>query len=510
MTNRTSMTLKNIFASYLSVIPSTLLNLVTRFVFVRYISFEYLGASGLFSSIFAMLSFADLGIGEAITYKLYKPLAENNKKEIGKLMKFYQKFYYFLIVFVIIFGLCCIPFLPQLTNNSSLPNLTLIYVLFLLNTVLSYFCADKKSFLIANQESYINSALQNLFLCLQYIIQLIVIVTTSNFILYLIIQILAQLMCGLSINWFVKVKRNDIYNIKEQEKFDKDDLKELVGNSGSLVFHKIGNLLLDNFTNILISAELGLLVMGHYSNYLIIINMCIVLLSYLTFPTQAAIGNLCASNKDNDYNELVLQRLEFIIYAIYSFVAVQLFANFDLVIEIYANDTYFSKTIIYLLATTFLVNGLKIIPNQFKTVNGLFKNDCFRPLIEAVIFYIIGSVALKYYGIEGLLITSLLIRIFSACFIERSIVYRNVFKKSPFFSFLIFLSRIIFVFLTGLALSTLLTNVYITNNIITLIVKCMICAVVYSSFFMIIYWKNKNFIYCRNLIVNRLKSKFKT
>ena len=502
--SRVNATIKNVLFSYISVIPSTLLNIVTRYFFIRYLSVEYLGASGLFTSIFAILSFADLGIGEAITFKLYKPLAENDTKKISQLMHFYKFFYQILIVFVFLAGLCFIPFLPELTNHSTLNNLVLIYVMYLINTTLGYFNADKKSFLIANQQSWINNIIQNVFLCLQYILQLIVILTTQNFLIYLFIQLLCQFLTGVYVHHYVHKHNTYINFSKDLEPLDKHERKSLFKNSSALFIHKIGDLIFSNITSIFISANLGLLVMGYYSNYLMVINMVIVLLSYLTMPTQASIGNLCASVNDCDYLETVLKRMEFLLYFIYSTVSVVLLTCFSLVIKIYTGNEYFGYILVMLLVANFMVTGMKIIISQFKTATGLFAKDVFRPLCEAIIYLILGSIFIRKYGIQGLILVFVLVRLFSNTLIERILVYKYLLHRPVFKSFMSVIFKITTTLLVGTGLAYTLSNFFLYNDLITLIFKALISGLLYLIIFFTCYWKNPHLGYWYDIALKQI------
>lgn len=154
---RVESSIKNLKYSYILKATSMLLHLVTRVVFIKYLSVELLGANGLFSNIIGILSFADLGIGAAITFSLYKPLEQQDHEKIKTLIHLYRVCYSIAGTCILVVGLCLIPFLPSLTNHSTLPNLNLIYVMFLLVTVVSYYAADKQSLLIADQKQYMVS-----------------------------------------------------------------------------------------------------------------------------------------------------------------------------------------------------------------------------------------------------------------------------------------------------------------------------------------------------------------
>lgn len=200
--------LKNTSYAMLTQILSLIFKFIIQTIFIKTLGAEYLGVNGLFTNVLQMLSLAELGIGSAITYNLYKPLANNNEKEIKAYMNFYKKAYNFIGLFILIIGLCITPFLKFfIKNQSQVDNLNLIYLLFLLNTVLSYFFAYKRSIIIADQKSFLDS--QNLLIktIIQTILQVLILIFTKNYILFLVIQI----ACTFFSNIFISRKANKLY-----------------------------------------------------------------------------------------------------------------------------------------------------------------------------------------------------------------------------------------------------------------------------------------------------------
>ena len=191
---RVEKTIKNLVYGYVFKIISLLLNFIVRIVFIKFLAIEYLGASGLFSNILGVLSFAELGIGSAITFCLYKPLEENDKEKIRTLITLFKWCYRIIALIVVVAGLCCVPFLDVLTSHSTLPNLTLIYILYLLDTVISYFGADKQSLLMADQKRYLVTRNTTIIQFLKSILQIIFIAITRNFLVYLGIQVVCQIL----------------------------------------------------------------------------------------------------------------------------------------------------------------------------------------------------------------------------------------------------------------------------------------------------------------------------
>lgn len=139
--SRTSNTKRNIVSGILIQLITSLLGFINRTVFIHYLGANYLGLSGLFTNILSVLSLAELGIGDAITYALYKPLAENDNQKISILMSFYRVTYKVIGIIIFCMGICLLPFLKYLINFDIAIDINYyyIYILFLFNSVISYF-----------------------------------------------------------------------------------------------------------------------------------------------------------------------------------------------------------------------------------------------------------------------------------------------------------------------------------------------------------------------------------
>ena len=152
--SRTEYSLINIMVGMGGYFFNTILGFICRMVFVKCLPAEYLGINGLFTNILSMLSLAELGIGTAIVYALYKPLAENNEEKIASLMQFYGKAYRVIGCVVGVVGLALLPFLHSLIGETPgiKENIYLIYAVYLFNTCLTYFFSYRASLLTAAKE----------------------------------------------------------------------------------------------------------------------------------------------------------------------------------------------------------------------------------------------------------------------------------------------------------------------------------------------------------------------
>ena len=195
MASRTKNSIINSSVSIITQVLTVIINFIVKTVFIKVLGSEYLGLNGLFSNIITMLSLADLGIGIAIPYSLYKPLADKDEKKIRILMKYYSKIYNVIGVIVLSIGLALIPFLPLIIKDMpDIPNISLIYALFVIHSASSYFFVYKKLLIDSDQKSYITSKIIFTFSTVLSIIQVIILLLTKNYILFLLSSIITVVL----------------------------------------------------------------------------------------------------------------------------------------------------------------------------------------------------------------------------------------------------------------------------------------------------------------------------
>src|SRR5574344_464876 len=191
---RKKLSLKNAVASIIQNSIAIIIGLVAQALFIKFLNIEYLGLNGLFNNIISMLGIVELGIGNAIVYKLYRPIAENDIETIKSLMNFYKKTYNIISAFVLIIGLIITPFLGYIVGEININvNIYIVFILFILDTCASYLLSYKRSILYANQRNYIVNYIHILYIILLNIFQIIVLYFTKNYYIYLIIKIVMRL-----------------------------------------------------------------------------------------------------------------------------------------------------------------------------------------------------------------------------------------------------------------------------------------------------------------------------
>ena len=312
---RTTYALKNMLSSLGSHFVSMLLGFISQAIFVRTLGTEYLGLNGLFSNIVSMLAVVELGIGSAIVYNLYKPIAEDDRQQIKILMKFYKICYRVIAVIVFIIGIIIIPFLPKIVGEVNIDeNIVIIYLLFLLDTILSYLFTYKRTIIIANQRNYYINIIHTATYTFFTIIQIVVTIYLKNFYAYLIIKVISRFIENIIISHFAN-KLYPFIKEKEDKKMPKEVLDDIIKKVKALFVHKISSFLVSGTDNIIISTFLGVTTVGYYSNYSMVINALTILISQIFAGLTASIGNLLVKENNNKIYE-VFKKIYFINFVV--------------------------------------------------------------------------------------------------------------------------------------------------------------------------------------------------
>lgn len=501
---RTKKSIINIGAGVVGQIIATIVSFVNRTIFIHILGSSYLGVNGLFTNILSILSLAELGVGSAIIYNMYKPLAEKDEYKITALMNFYEKAYIIIGVVIGIIGILLVPFLDLIVyDKPDISNLTIIYLLFLLDSVVSYFFAYKRSILTADQKNYINIMNQQIFNIIKVIFQISILVITKSFLLYLIIQIICTFISNLSISKKVN-KMYPYLKINKKSKLDKESKRGIFKNISALMCQKIGSVIVGGTDNILISSFVGVYWVGLYSNYLMIINMVNSFLSQIINALTASIGNLNATEEKEKSKE-IFDIIFFCNNWIYSFCTICLLILINPFIKVWIGSKFIMEMkIVFIIILNFFIKGMRQTTIMYSNTLGLFWQERYKSLIEATINLIVSIVLLKKYGIMGVFLGTLISTITTCFWFEPYIVYKYGFKSTVFDYF----KKYLF-YLIGTVIATFITcytcKFIVVENFIGIIYRGLICLCMPNIIFVLFYCRTKEFNYLFNMVIRRLK-----
>lgn len=417
-----------------------------RVVFTRLLSESYVGINGLFLDIINVLSFTELGVGTAITYALYKPVAEGDREKQKSLMLLYRRIYRVVALIVLGAGLMLVPFLDLLIKNKpDVDHLTLIYLMYLANSVLSYLFIYKRTLIDAHQRMYIGSLYASGFLLLQYAVQVIILVVTRSFLLYLS----AYLLCTLLGNILVARHADRLYPYLREKKIQplpKEERQQITRNIRAMLMHKLGGTVVQNTDNLLLSSMVGIVSVACYSNYYLVITSVHQVLRQVFQGITASVGNLGVS-EDAKRIRRIFEAVFFAGQWIYGVAAICLYELVSPFVGLSFGQQYvFPARIVLILCVNFFVTGMRQATLVFRDSLGLFWYDRYKSVAEALINLLVSILLVKHYGTVGVFLGTFVSTVSTSVWVEPLVLYRVRLKQSamPYYGKYVLYTAVVF------------------------------------------------------------------
>ena len=372
--SRTEYSLLNIFVGLGGYLLNTILGFICRMVFVRCLSADYLGVSGLFTNVLSMLSLAELGIGSAVVYALYKPLAEHDEEKIASLVKLYGTAYRTIGFIIATVGIILMPFLKIIINDPPQihESIYLLYAIYLFNTSSSYFFSYRTSLLSAAQQNYIVIGVNYAVTICQSIIQMGWLILTHNYLGYLLIQSAGTLVYNVVAS-HIATKRYPYIVKKNIKPLSKKETRSLFANVRDLMIYKVSSLFVNSTDNILITFFNGLATTGVASNYTLLINTLNSLLGNIFNGMTASVGNYNAL-EDEDRQYEMFSFLNLMNFWIFGWAALGIvLCSSDIVKLCFGDEYVLPLKIPLVMATNFYIVGMLNAVWTFKNTLGLFR-----------------------------------------------------------------------------------------------------------------------------------------
>ena len=379
-----------------------LLSFIGRMVFIRCLSAAYLGVNGLFTDVLSILNFAELGIGTAMVFSMYEPAARDDTQKLARLMNLYKWMYRAVAASVLLFGLVLLPFLPHLIKGGEgIEHITLIYMMYVLGSASSYLLNYKSSIYQAYQKGYIRAGWNMVCECIKTVLQIAVLLLTGNFILYLAVQFVIQFIPNIIVS--VKVDKEFPYLKECRELPEKEKFHGILRNVGAMSFHKLGTVIVRNTDSLLMSSFVGLLSVGIYSNYKLVLSGINNLMDKFSNAFTGSLGNLGAI-EDETRVYSIYRELDLLFFVIYAYWTAGLFALFNAFITLCFGAEYcFSTATVAVLVTEFYVSGQRKVNLLFREAKGLFWYDRYKPLFESAINLAASLLLVQKFGVAGIL-----------------------------------------------------------------------------------------------------------
>lgn len=507
---RTDNATRNITFGVLLKIYQMAAPFLLRTALIYYMGAQYVGLDSLFASILQVLNLAELGVGSAMVYSMYKPIVEDDTITICALMKLYRLYYRIIGSIIAVVGVVLTPFVPTLVKGN-LPAELNIYVLYLLNlfaTVLSYWAfAYKSSVFQAHQRVDVISKINIVTFTFRYVGQLLVILFIKDYYIYILVMLVTQLLT----NVITAIAASKMYpEYQPRGSLDKKSVKDINQRIKDLFTSKIGSVVVNSADSIVISAFLGLTILAIYQNYYFIMTSIIGLIAIVFQACTAGIGNsVIVETKEKNFVDL--KNFTFLISWIGGFCACCFLCLYQPFMKVWMGDKYmleFSAVVCF--CVYFFVYEINQLLNTYKDAAGIWHEDRFRPLVTAAANLCLNLLLVQYWGVYGVLLSTvismlligmpwLLYNLFTVLF-ERK-YFGEYFKLLLKYSLIVFLSCV---------LCYLVCNVFSFGAWPTLIIRGAICCILPNVFFFIIYRKTTEFQQCLGLLdrITRGKIKF--
>lgn len=477
MASRMQNAKRNIVSGLILRVVNILLPFVTRTALIYCLGALYLGLNSLYGSILNVLSLAELGFGSAMVFSMYGPLARNETDTICALLKLYRKIYRIIGCVVLGIGLIIMPFLSKIIKGEVPVDINIywLYLLFLGNSTISYFLfAYKQSLLTADQRSDILNVVNSILAIVSTSIQLCVLLVFKNYYLYCIVWPIFTILNNVLINYIVNKRYPDYFCKGVLEKEETTEIKKRVA---GLFLYKVCYTFRDNFGPIMISAFIGLTELAKYNNYWYIITAitgCIVILSN---SITAGVGNSMATESEKkNYNDFRIILLLYVWLSIWCTVC--LACLFQPFISLWiGNDYLFGTGLMLLFCLQFYCSDLGDTCALYRRSAGLWWQDRYRPVVEAVVSLVLSFVLIKRIGVAGVLLANIFCQIFINSFWASWVLFKYYFKdyKQSYYIY-----RILFYLALGVltvAVTYYICQVIPLEGIWLLVVRGAVCIV---------------------------------
>ncbi len=489
--DRTKNAVRNIAFGSLSRMMNIVLPFISRTVILYVLGTEYLGLSSLFSSILSFLSLTELGVGSALTYSMYEPIAKEDKSAICALMNLYRKLYFFIGSLILLFGLALMPFLRKLIQGEVPAdiNIYLLYLLYLLNAVLSYWLfAYKNALLQAHQRNDINSKISMIIIPISYVVMLGALAITKNYYWYILWMPVFTILTNILRAIYVEKLFPGLVPAGQISQKQKESITKKVA---ALFGTKLNTVVLHAADNIVMSAFLGLNVIAVYGNYYYIMSSITGFLGICYSSMTAGLGNsLVLEPEEKNYSDFL--KFSFMNSWLVGWCTVCLVCLYQPFMFLWVHEELmFPFSIALQFALYFFIYQIRKIPITYKDAAGIWWEDRFRPYVCMVVNLILNIILVQIIGVSGIILSTVFSLLISIPW-ENYTIFKYVFHRNSkeYYGKM----AVYFLSMAAGGLMTYLLCSLLPDGFLPLLIRAAICLVVPNLVF---YFLNREREECR-------------
>ena len=497
---------KNIFFGQVGNLITQILGFVLRTIFISHLGDTLNGINTLYTSILSVLSMAELGVGTALNYSLYKPVAEGNIEKVKSYMRLYRKAYMVIGTVIAVIGLAISPFLRYLVKQPesvTVRDLTLYYFIFLFNTVSTYFVAYKYSLCNAEQKNYIQTNVITITKMITVSLQIIVILTTGNFYAYLLTAATVELLQKIFVSNYLN-SRYPYLKDKDVTPLTKEETGDIVTKTKALVLHRVGDVARLQTDSMIISGFINVTLCGIVDNYTMVMNSVANVVNIFFNSVISSFGNLIATeNKEKQYDLFKVYR--FAANWIYGFATIGFMLLLSPLIQIWlGSDHVLSGVVVYCVLIDFYFKGERIVLSNFKTAAGVFEQDKYLAIIQGIVNLIISIALVTKIGLVGVyigtIVSGLIANITKPIIIYKDILDKPV--KEYFIDSVKFIGAMVLAYLLNRGIQVLLMP---QITIVGFIVMFLVITIVFNGIFLALFGRCEEFRYLLRIVKDKLR-----
>lgn len=501
---RTKNASRNIIFGFILKLYQILVPFLMRTAMIYFMGVQYLGLNSLFTSILSVLNLAELGVGSAMVFSMYKPIADDDSTTICALMKLYKIYYRMIGLVVAVIGCSLIPFIPKLIKGD-VPSGINIYTLYILNlgaAVISYWLfAYKNSILIAHQRNDVVSRVKLITSTVQYGVQFLVLWLLKDYYCYVIVALITQCLT----NIVTAIIADKLYpKYKPFGNLPKDEVKKINQRIKDLFTAKLGSVIVGSVDTIVISAFLGLTTLAVYQNYYYIMNSVCGFISVIFSSIIAGMGNsLVTESEEKNFNDF--KKFTFIICFILCICCCCFAGMYQPFMKLWVGEELMLDYIyVICFCILFYCLELAMVWATVKDSAGLWHSDRFRPLIGALANLIMNIILVQFIGLYGIILSTVL----SYILISMPWLLYNLFKllyKRPMLQYLKSLFLYIAVAIVSTAITISVCGLITLEGVGGLLIRALISVIIPLSIEILIYKRKREFIDSVKLVRKMLR-----
>lgn len=515
--SRTEKSFYNILTGIFGQFFSYVLSFAIRTVFIKTLGELYLGLNGLFTNILSMLNMTELGLGTAIVIELYRTVTLGDEEKTKQYLQFYKIAYRAIGGVILTVGLCLTPFLEYIIKDHDslgMINYHLIYLMYLFNTVFSYFVfAYRASILQATQQEYKAKIITYAFKFVEMILQIITLLLFKNIYVYLAVPLalgcVRDVVKGLIIgNWFPQ------FFEKPDGKLSKEEYKTTARNVFSVALYKVSGIVINSTDNIVLSSFIGIAITGLYSNYLILISSISTILEKVFSAFTASLGNLNVDAGDDlEKKYRIFKNISFLNFWLYGFCCVCLYVLFDPFIRVWIGERFImNRPTEIIIVANLAIKGLQETVGTHRAAYGLFYKGRYRP-VASVLLNIFSSIIFvktmpEEYGVVAVLLGTIVSNLFVSWWFDAYLVFKHAFYKKPWGFYITFWARIAYIGIFC-AITRYVCDFIVLPGILDFFIKSLICLLSFNSVFVLLFHNSEEFHYLSDSVMHLGKKMLK-